>query len=119
VKFKQYDGKGSGNARPVPVLRFTTSAVTVRGGRIPAVRPRHRQLLLDTGRALMMLAAVVLTHLLGTTAVASEHLPIALLLWLIGTALTMTSLVARQFPTLAAAGVNVARVLRNYVCESP
>jgi hypothetical protein len=79
---------------------------------------RHQQLLLETGRVLMMLAAVVLTHLLGTTAAASndaELLPISLLLWLISTALTMTSLVARQFPTLAAAGVNVARALRNYL----
>jgi hypothetical protein len=73
---------------------------------------RHQQLLLDTGRVLMMLAAVILTLLLGTTAAASndaEFQPIALLLWLIGTALTVTSLVARQFLTLAAAGV----------CESP
>jgi hypothetical protein len=61
---------------------------------------RHQQLLLDTGCVLMMLAVVILTHLLGTTVAASndvELLPIALLLWLIGTTLTMTSLVARQF----------------------
>jgi hypothetical protein len=54
------------------------------------VMDHQQQLLLEMGRVLMMLAAVILTHLLGTTAAASELLPIALLLWLIATALTMT-----------------------------
>jgi hypothetical protein len=93
----------------VPVLcflrRFTTSAV--RGDRIPAVGPRHRQLLLDTGRVHMMLAAaVILTHQPGASRSSdAELLFLAFVLWLLGTALVTMSL---------AAGVNVARVLRNY-----
>ncbi|TVU33947.1 hypothetical protein EJB05_15763, partial [Eragrostis curvula] len=80
---------------------------------------RQQQLLIDSGHMLMLLGAVILTHQLGAAAAGSGDAEFvrlfALVLWLLGTALAMMSLVARQFPRLAAAGVNLARALRNYL----
>lgn len=98
------------------LCRFAAQAAME--GRIPAVGPRRRQLLLDSGRVLMMLAAGILTHQLGTNATASggaEFMLPAFLLWLLGAALAMLSFVAQQFPRLAAAGAAVALALRNYL----
>ena len=43
------------------------------------------------------------------------HLLLAFILWLLGAAIAMLSLVARRFPTLAAAGAALVRALRNYL----
>ncbi|CAL5048506.1 unnamed protein product [Urochloa decumbens] len=91
-------------------------------GRAPAI-DRHRQLLIDSGRALMLIGTVVITHQLGTKEAASsssnntEHLMmlVAFLLWLLGAALAMLFVVARRFPRLTAAGATLARALRNYL----
>jgi hypothetical protein len=103
----------------VPVLSFLRRLVAPAAmvDHLPAVGPRHRQLLLDTGRVLMMLAAaVILTHQPGASRSSdAELLFLTFVLWLLGTALVTMSLAAGQFPRLAAAGVNVARVLRNYL----
>uniref|UniRef100_A0A0E0LD74 Uncharacterized protein n=1 Tax=Oryza punctata TaxID=4537 RepID=A0A0E0LD74_ORYPU len=86
-------------------------------------RHHHGRLLLDTGCFFMLLAAVILTApllttggaLSGTLAAEPYDAFVALLLWLLGAALTMLSLVAGQFPALAAAAVAIAMQLRNYL----
>ncbi|CAL5042087.1 unnamed protein product [Urochloa decumbens] len=83
-----------------------------------AMGGRHRQLLVDSGRAMMLLGAITLTHQVGRSAPASrnaEHLALGLVIWLLGAALTTLSLVARQFPRLAAAGASIATALRVYL----
>ena len=87
-------------------------------GRAPAI-DRHQRLLIDSGRVLMLLGTVVITHQLGLREAApsnAEHLLLAFILWLLGAALAMLSLVARRFPTLAAA---LVRALRNYLLGGP
>ncbi|GJN38752.1 hypothetical protein PR202_gb27821 [Eleusine coracana subsp. coracana] len=106
-------------AMAVPVIgflqRFVAPAAV--GGRIPAVGPRHRQLLLDSGRGLMMLAAVTLTHQLGTsTSASAEFVLLAFLLWLLGAARSRCCRSSpRQFHRLTTAGAAVALALRNYL----
>ncbi|CAL5039228.1 unnamed protein product [Urochloa decumbens] len=98
-------------------LRRLTARAAMGGGRAPAIG-RHRQLLADSGRVMMLLGAITLTHQLGRSAPASgnaERLVLGLVLWLLGAALVMLSLVARQFPRLAAAGASIAMVLRIYL----
>nr|AEW90310.1 bacterial blight resistance protein Xa27 [Oryza sativa f. spontanea] len=74
------------------------------------VAVRRRQLLLDSGRVFMLLGAVILMHMLTTTGGGASsgctrgaEPCVALLLWLLGAALAMLSLVAGRFPVLAAA----------------
>ncbi|CAN6194563.1 unnamed protein product [Urochloa humidicola] len=96
---------------------------------VPAIgrrRPRS-QLLIDSGRVLMLLGALVLVHQLSTSAPAvrneagAEHvlllvLGVGFLLWLLGVAVTMLSLVAGQFHGLLAAVVAaIALALRVYL----
>ncbi|CAL5048502.1 unnamed protein product [Urochloa decumbens] len=98
-------------------LRRLTARAAMGGGRAPAIG-RHRQLLADSGRALMLLGAITLTHQLGRSAPASgnaERLFLGLVIWLLGSALVMLSLVARQFPRLAAAGATIVTALRIYL----
>ena len=86
--------------------------------RAHAIHRRQRQLLADSGRVLMLLGTIVITHQLGAREAASgnaEHLLLAFILWLLGATLAMLSLVARRFPGLAAAGAALARALRNYL----
>ena len=87
-------------------------------GRAPAIGRRHHQVLADSGRVLMLLGTIVITHQLGAREAACSnagHLLLAFILWLLGAALAMLSLVARRFPGLAAAGAALARALRNYL----
>jgi hypothetical protein len=88
-------------------------------GRGPAMgRRRRQQLLADSGRGMMLLGAITLTHQLSSSAPSSgkaEHLVMSLIIWLFGAALVTLSLVARRFPRLATAGANVAAALRNYL----
>ncbi|XP_062229144.1 uncharacterized protein LOC133926969 [Phragmites australis] len=101
----------------VRYLRRLTGQPAV-DGRDPAIGRHRQQLLIDSGRVIMLLGAIVLTHQLGTDAAASgnaEHVLLAFVLWLLGAALAMLSLVARQFPRLAAAGANLARALRRHL----
>uniref|UniRef100_A0A0E0E3K0 Uncharacterized protein n=1 Tax=Oryza meridionalis TaxID=40149 RepID=A0A0E0E3K0_9ORYZ len=79
---------------------------------------RRRRLLLESGRVLMLLAAVALLHLL--TAACTDQVEfyvvlVAFLLWLLGAAFAVMSLVAGQFPVLAAATAAVARTLRGWL----
>ena len=86
--------------------------------RAPAIHRRQRQLLADSGRVLMLLGTIVITHQLGLSEAAPSnagHLLLAFILWLLGAALAMLSVVARRFPRLAAAGAALARALRNYL----
>ncbi|CAN6194565.1 unnamed protein product [Urochloa humidicola] len=103
-----------------PLARYLRrlTAQAAMGDRTPAIGRRHRQLLADSGRGMMLLGAITLTHQLGRSAPASgnaEHLVLGLILWLLGGALVMLSLVARQFPRLAAAGAGIATALRIYL----
>ena len=87
-------------------------------GRAAAIDRRQRLLLTDSGRVLMLLGTIVITHQLGLREAApsnAEHLLLAFILWLLGAALAMLSLVARRFPRLAAAGAALVRALRNYL----
>ena len=43
------------------------------------------------------------------------HLLLAFIVWLLGAALAVLSVVARRFPRLAAAGAALSRALRNYL----
>ncbi|CAN6201205.1 unnamed protein product [Urochloa humidicola] len=102
-----------------PLVRYLRrlTAHAPMGGRVPVIGG-HRQLLVDSGRAMMLLGAISLTHQLGGSAPASsnaEHLVLGLILWLLGAALVMLSLVAQQFPRLAAAGASIATALRIYL----
>ena len=86
--------------------------------RATAIHRRQRQLLADSGRVLMLLGTIVITHQLGLSEAAPSnagHLLLAFILWLLGAALAMLSVVARRFPRLAAAGAALARALRNYL----
>jgi hypothetical protein len=86
--------------------------------RAPAIHRRQRQLLADSGRVLMLLGTIVITHQLGLSEAAPSnagHMLLAFILWLLGATLAMLSLVARRFPGLAAAGAALARALRNYL----
>ncbi|CAL4965642.1 unnamed protein product [Urochloa decumbens] len=76
-----------------------------------------RRQLLDTGRAMMMLGALVLTWRRRLAACCNpEHALAGFALWLLGVALATLSLVAgQQFPRLAAAGAALARALRSYL----
>lgn len=77
---------------------------------------RRRLLLLDSGRVLMLLAAVALVHLLTAACTGQVEffaVLVAFLLWLLGAAFAVMSLVAGQFPVLAAAAV--ARTLRGWL----
>ncbi|OEL16209.1 hypothetical protein BAE44_0022772 [Dichanthelium oligosanthes] len=74
------------------------------------------QQLRDSGRAFMLLAALVLTwHQLASASCNPEHVLAAFIVWLLGAALAMLSLVAPQFPRLAAACAALSRALRNYL----
>ncbi|CAL5042086.1 unnamed protein product [Urochloa decumbens] len=98
-------------------LRRLTANAAMGGHAAPAIGRRH-QLLADSGRAMMLLGAITLTHQLSRSAPASrnaEHLALGLVIWLLGAALTTLSLVARQFPRLAAAGASIATALRIYL----
>ncbi|CAL5053592.1 unnamed protein product [Urochloa decumbens] len=98
--------------------RLTAPARAAMDGRAAPAIGRHNQLLIDSGRVLVLLGAVTLTHQLGWSAPASvnaEHLVLGLFIWLLGAALVMLSLVARQFPRLAAAGATIATALRIYL----
>uniref|UniRef100_A0A0E0PZT8 Bacterial blight resistance protein Xa27 n=1 Tax=Oryza rufipogon TaxID=4529 RepID=A0A0E0PZT8_ORYRU len=81
----------------------------------------RRQLLLDSGRVFMLLGAVILMHLLATGRGASSGCTrgaepcVALLLWLLGAALAMLSLVAGRFPVLAAAAATIAKELGDHL----
>ncbi|CAN6177664.1 unnamed protein product [Urochloa humidicola] len=94
----------------------------LRGG-IPAIGRRRQQLLIDSGRVLTLLGALVLVHQLSTTAPAMpnndagvEHaLLLGFLLWLLGAAVAMLSLVAGRFPRLVAAVAAIALALRGYL----
>ena len=69
-------------------------------GRAPAIH-RHQLLLIDSGRVLMLLGTIVITHQLGLSEAAPSnagHLLLAFILWLLGAALAMLSVVARRFP---------------------
>ncbi|RCV22492.1 hypothetical protein SETIT_4G225200v2 [Setaria italica] len=86
-------------------------------GRARAIGGHHQQLI-DSARVLLLLGAITLTHQVSRSAPSSgnvEHLVIGLILWLLGAALAMLSLVARRFPRLAAAGACIATALRNYL----
>jgi len=77
-----------------------------------------QQQLLDSGRACMLLGALVLTWDLQFTRASSspEHVLLAgFVLWLLGAALAMLSLVSRRFPRLAVAGAALLTALRNYL----
>ncbi|RCV24941.1 hypothetical protein SETIT_5G126600v2 [Setaria italica] len=78
-----------------------------RGGGVP------RQLR-DSSRALMMLGALVLTWR-RVARCNPEHVLAGFALWLLGAGLAMLSLVAGQFPRLAATGAGLARALRCYL----
>ena len=87
-------------------------------GRAPAIGRRHHQVLADSGRVLMLLGTIVITHQLGLSEAAPSnagHLLLAFILWLLGVALATLSLVVRRFPRLAAAAAALARALRNYL----
>ncbi|CAL4958588.1 unnamed protein product [Urochloa decumbens] len=81
------------------------------GGRRALAQP---QLLDSAGCAFMLLATIVFTwhQLAGCD---PEYVLAAFVLWLLGAALAMLSVVSRQFPRLAAAGEALARALRNYL----
>nr|CAB3476026.1 unnamed protein product [Digitaria exilis] len=68
---------------------------------------RRRGQLLDSGRAFMLLGALVLTSWHHHLA-APEHALAAFVLWLLGAGLAMLALVAGQFPRLAATGAALA-----------
>ena len=83
-------------------------------GRAAAI-DRHQRLLIDSGRVLMLLGTIVITHQLGLSEAAPSnagHLLLAFILWLLGTALAMLSVVARRFPRLAAAGATLILLRR-------
>ena len=70
-------------------------------GRAPAIGRRHHQVLADYGRVLMLLGTIVITHQLGLSEAAPSnagHLLLAFIVWLLGAALAMLSVVARRFP---------------------
>ena len=106
------------------VLQHHTTTLTRRSkawaamdGRAAAI-DRHQRLLIDSGRVLMLLGTIVITHQLGLSEAAPSnagHMLLAFILWLLGATLAMLSLVARRFPGLAAAGAALARALRNYL----
>ncbi|OQU75609.1 hypothetical protein SORBI_3003G044500 [Sorghum bicolor] len=82
-------------------------------------RGLQQQLLLDSGgRACMLLGALVLTwdQLALASSSSPEHVLLAaFVLWLLGAALVMLSLVSRRFPRLASAGAALVMALRNYL----
>ena len=87
-------------------------------GRAPAIYRHHQLLLADSGRVLMLLGTIVITHQQGlrkATPGNARHLLLAFILWLLGVALATLSLVVRRFPRLAAAAAALARALRNYL----
>nr|CAB3471997.1 unnamed protein product [Digitaria exilis] len=76
---------------------------------------RRRGQLLDSGRAFMLLGALVLTSWHHHLA-APEHVVVAaFVLWLLGAGLAMLALVAGQFSRLATAGAALARALRRHL----
>ena len=70
--------------------------------------------LLDSGRAFMVLGALVLTRR-RLARCNAEHVLAGFALWLLGAGLAMLSLVAAQFPGLAAAGAALATALRSHL----
>ncbi|KAF0903471.1 hypothetical protein E2562_027882 [Oryza meyeriana var. granulata] len=86
---------------------------------------QHRRLLLlllDSGRRFMLLgAAILMCELLTMSAPTptpshpGPYVFVAFLLWLLGAALAMLSLVAGQFPAFAAVAAAIATKLRNYL----
>uniref|UniRef100_K3Y1B6 Uncharacterized protein n=1 Tax=Setaria italica TaxID=4555 RepID=K3Y1B6_SETIT len=69
-------------------------------GRAPAI-DRHHQLLIDSGRVLMLIGSIVITRQLVVREAASsnaEHVLLAFILWLLGAAFVMLWIVARRFP---------------------
>ena len=70
--------------------------------------------LLDSARAFMMLGALVLTWR-RLARCNAEHVLAGFALWLLGAGLAMLSLVAAQFPGLAAAGAALATALRSHL----
>ncbi|KAL6603864.1 hypothetical protein ACP70R_044225 [Stipagrostis hirtigluma subsp. patula] len=99
-----------------PVARYLRrlTAQAAMDGRGPAIARNH-QLLIDSGRVAMLLAAIFLTHQSTPASGNAEHVLLAFVLWLLGAALVTLSLVAREFPRLAAAGAATATALRNYL----
>lgn len=103
-----------------PLARYLRrlAAMAAMDGRARAIGG-HQQLLVDSARVLLLLGSITLTHQLPRSAPSSGnvelHLVLGLVIWLLGAALVTLSLVARQFPRLAAAGVCIARALRNYL----
>ncbi|KAL6848074.1 hypothetical protein ACP4OV_022202 [Aristida adscensionis] len=115
-------------AAPAPEMRYLRRAAAANplpawmvGRRrrrvVPAgVLQQQQQQLLDVGRALMLLGVLVLTwQLQGITCCVAEHVMVAFLLWLLGAAVTMLSLVAPRFPRLAAGAAALSRALRAYL----
>ncbi|KAL5225053.1 hypothetical protein ABZP36_011692 [Zizania latifolia] len=92
----------------------------VQGRRALAIG-HHSRLLLDSGRVFMLLGALILACQLTTTAATPIHVApypyvfVAFLLWLLGAMFAMLSLIAGQFPILAAAAAAVATKLRSYL----
>ncbi|CAO2205374.1 unnamed protein product [Urochloa humidicola] len=105
-----------------PEMRYRRRAANDGGGgdllppRMDRRRGVLRQQLLDSGRVLMMLGALVLTWRRRLVSCCNpEHVLAGFALWLLGVALATLSLVAGQFPRLAAAGAALARALRSYL----
>lgn len=103
-----------------PEMRYPQGAdgdrepwMALRRHRRGVIMPGVEHLLLDSGRVFMLLGALVLTWRLGPC--AGEHMFVGFLLWLIGAAAAMLSLVVRRFPRLAAAGAATVMALRNYL----
>uniref|UniRef100_A0A0E0LD77 Uncharacterized protein n=1 Tax=Oryza punctata TaxID=4537 RepID=A0A0E0LD77_ORYPU len=70
-------------------------AMLARGGNLPVAIVHRRRLLLHSGRAFMLLGALVLTRRLNTTSAAAIGLLVAFLLWLLGVALAMLAVARR------------------------
>ncbi|KAF8705810.1 hypothetical protein HU200_031018 [Digitaria exilis] len=79
-----------------------------------AIDDRRRGVLLDSGRALMLLGALVLITCRRLLAGCdnAEHVLAGFALWLLGVGLATLSLVAGHFPRLAAAAAPLATALR-------